>query len=390
MKVMVLRTFSVALFLLCSRAEESRRLVVASHGRLHWIDAGTGEATLLHTGSGVYYGTFPGDAWPTPEGKGRPSFWTVSRRQGGPSDMRLQQEGGGSGSAFWDDGLGPERLLRIDAQSGELLEQVNLASRFTHDAVRTPDGNSVLLADTANGHIVELHYPSMRFKHRHEMFSGRDHINTLAPGDAGTLWAVLHRKGRPSSLVEANLVNGRPTGRRIDGFGNSAHGVVFLGGDSKLSDKEMPPLLTLDSKNGRLLLLKGMDEDVLWADPQKRFLKGLCVVGGVAYFGVNTWGSLEHRVSDSTTADVIALEIKTRTVLWRRTLQTAGTLNVITAPQLGVTAPYQPQPGWEVHADWHRIGSKTDHDSHDEADYDYAYAYTYEYVEESGNGGVEL
>eukprot|EP00928_Gymnodinium_smaydae_P061228 TRINITY_DN4535_c0_g1_i1.p1 TRINITY_DN4535_c0_g1~~TRINITY_DN4535_c0_g1_i1.p1 ORF type:complete len:456 (+),score=114.89 TRINITY_DN4535_c0_g1_i1:48-1415(+) len=372
----------------------ARRLLVASHGRLQWLDVGTGAVTILHEGRGVYYGTFAGEPRPAerPGGPPRPSLWAVSRRQGGPASLLLANKSEEVNTSFWDDGLGPERLLHLDAATGELLGERRIPSRFTHDAVRTPDGFSVLLADTGRGNIVELDYPSLKRRQTYHLFERRDHINTLAPANLGgaadgrrAVWAMLHSKGRPSMLVEVDISSSsskrtppdanvgaadgvadadadadadanvadatdaaRLTGRRL-GAGQKAHGAVLLSGGAGV--------LTLDSKRGRLLRLRFDDADggaaeVVWADPAQRFLKGLCVVDGIAYLGANTWGPLQHRVSRNTTADVLAVDLESGALLWSRTLETWGTLNVVVAPQLGSRSPYQERSSWAEDAGW--------------------------------------
>ena len=97
--------------------ETLRRLLVASHGRLQWLDVDTGEADVIHEGRGVYYGL-------APDGKGPHSgrVWVVSR----PHNWRVP------------DGA-KEAALLLDTQSGALLREVTLPSLFTHDMVRCGD-----------------------------------------------------------------------------------------------------------------------------------------------------------------------------------------------------------------------------------------------------------
>jgi hypothetical protein len=97
--------------------------------------------------------------------------------------------------------------------SKALVREVEIPSRFTHDAVRA--GDRVFLADTGGGHGIELELPDpmqgpVNVLHSAE-FTLTEHVNTLAPaGDPARphlLWALLHNRGA-SKLVLADLATG--------------------------------------------------------------------------------------------------------------------------------------------------------------------------------------
>ena len=54
------------------RRSAARRLILASHGRLMWLDVDTRATEVIHSGRGVYYGVFPADASGS-------QIWVVSR-----------------------------------------------------------------------------------------------------------------------------------------------------------------------------------------------------------------------------------------------------------------------------------------------------------------------
>lgn len=59
-----------------------------------------------------------------------------------------------------------------------------------------------------------------------------------------------------------------------------------------------------------------------------RFLKGLCVVDDIAFFGVCPVASEAARADPATSCDLAAYDLKQSVLLWRRQLPTKGLLNV--------------------------------------------------------------
>lgn len=72
-----------------------------------------------------------------------------------------------------------------------------------------------------------------------------------------------------------------------------------------------------------------------------KFLKGLAVLDDVAYFGISTWAPRQIRDSPDQNCQIAAFDLIEGRLLWRRDVQTAGLLNVISAPHLGADAPYR-------------------------------------------------
>jgi hypothetical protein len=114
--------------------------------------------------------------------------------------------------------------------------------------------------------------------------------------------------------------------------------------------------LTLNSGEGQVLVLEGLEEEalggppmrakVLWADAEKTFMKGLAAVDGVAYFGISEWGDRDERASPEKRAEVAAFDLNAGFLLWRRWVDTRGLLNVVSAPQLGATSTYRESASW--------------------------------------------
>jgi len=300
--------------------EHRRALLLCTHGQLMWLDTQTGEVTTLHTGRGVYYGAFPGEAG---------TVWVVSR----PHNWRPVDT--------------VEALLHIDGTTGELLEEKQIPTRFTHDAVRS--GDHVYLADTGNGRIVVLAYPSMDVVKHLQPFTARQHVNTLAvlagvPGgddlqDKSThVWAVLHNLGK-SLLVQVDMDTGKWQ-RELTEVGYKTHGCVFW----------RNKMVMLNSGEGELILVDPSTPDappvVLWRDPDQTFMKGLTVLEDVAYFGISQFGTRAIRDSPDKTSDVAAFDLLERKLLWRRTVETKGLLNVVSAPQVSEGSTFLAVDSW--------------------------------------------
>ena len=313
-------------------------LLLASHNMLQFYDVERRRpARVLHEGRGVYYGTFPGDPW-----DGVPTLWVISRphnwRSKGPDDrevlLRL-----GAGDPIW----------------GQVLEEKAVEASFLHDGIRAAESGDVFLADTEGGNLLQLEYPGMALKTRHAVFTRHDHVNTVAmvPGSKGReVLAVLHGMGGQSEIARVDVALGQVV-QKYSGFGTKCHGLVNVGPDQ---------WLMLDSGSGSLILVslngKGsirdravgpkVSKEVLWQDSERTFLKGLTVVGDVAFFGISKWGSRKERDSPDKTADLAAFDLVTRQLVFRETVETHGLLNVVAAPHLAVGSTYTANPSWQV------------------------------------------
>ena len=310
-----------------------RRLILASHGRLMWLDVDTHATEVIHSGRGVYYGVFPADA----SGE---QIWVVSRPHNWrPSETR-------------------EALLKIDLRTNELVDEVETATHFTHDAVRS--GDYVFIADTGGGGVVEYAFPAMTQTGRRAAVTVKEHVNTLAPaGDRSNphlVWALLHNLG-PSKLVLLDLETGERV-REIERVGTKAHGLVPWEGG----------FVILNSGEGRLCLFTPPDAsagpdargtlETLWADEDRTFMKGLTVIEGVAYFGIAEFGDRANRDDASKTAEVGAFDLRRREFLWRVTVQTRGLLNIVAAPHVAEHSTYRPVDSWGI-ATGDGFGSKS-------------------------------
>ncbi|PSC71222.1 green algal specific Aspartyl Asparaginyl beta-hydroxylase [Micractinium conductrix] len=284
----------------------ANRLLLASHGRLMYYRYDTDELRVLHEGQGVYYGVFPGEERGL---LGEPTtLWVVSR----PHNWRPEST--------------QEWLLHLDAETGEELGRVQISSRFTHDAVRQRD--RVYVANTGEGKVLELAFPSMQLLRELPLFTLKEHVNTLAPTPDGRLWAMLHNLGS-SELVEVDLASGREL-RRLPGVGQKAHGLVFWQANAIIAlDSDGGALVKVDTGSGKVEQLWELGE-------ANKYLKGLCVVDDIAFFGIAVAGERASRADSALSCELAAYDLRQGLLLWRRKLPTQGLLNVVAAPHLTV------------------------------------------------------
>ncbi|GIL81892.1 hypothetical protein Vretimale_1469 [Volvox reticuliferus] len=291
------------------------RLILASHNRLFWYYPGNDSIHVLHEGEGVHYGVFPGEVDNNAQMK---TVWNVIRPHN------------------WHPKTSQEFLVQFDAETGREVNRVRIESRFTHDAVRR--GDRVYVANTEGGEVQELHFPDMKLVRGMRLFTLKQHVNTLAPLDDGAVWAVLHNLGKSDAVKIDPNADPRPrVVAEVKEVGLKAHGLVFWRGQFVMLDSENGALVAVDPATGAVRHL--------WQAPQTedppKFLKGLCVVDEVAYFGLNVWGPRSDRDSLENNAELAAVDLNTGALLWRRTVQTRGLLNIVAAPGLGEASTYR-------------------------------------------------
>ncbi|KAI8108901.1 hypothetical protein M9435_005318 [Picochlorum sp. BPE23] len=273
-----------------------------------WYNIQQDTVDVLHENRGIYYGGFPGEDTDT--------LWVVSR----PHNWRPDSTA--------------EYLLEIDAVTGEELSELQIQSKFTHDVVRK--GNRVYVCDTGHGDIIVLDFPSMKERSRLKLFTLKQHVNTLSPTDDGHVWAMLHNLGK-SAMVKVDVQNGKVV-QRIKNVGLRAHGVVRWKDDY---------MIYLDSDHGslaRVQIVSTEEEhvaspEILWSidmSEQKYYLKGLCIVDDIAYFGIAISQERKSRADESLNCELAAFDLNTKSLLWRRVLPTKGLLNVVSAPHLDI------------------------------------------------------
>jgi hypothetical protein len=242
------------------------RLLISTHSRVLLFDTETRTSEILHSGEGVYYGL----AYP----------WVVSRKK-------------------------DECLLNMINNV-----KVPLPSLFTHDITR--DGSRILVADCDGGGVVEVSTETMSVTRHVRPFTKKNHVNTIAVQD-GDVWCLLHNLG-PSLLVKIDMETGECL-EQVTNVGTQSHGLVWR-------DRNF---LILDSYNGALI----HGGETIWKSPERRFLKGLCVDGDTAYFGVSEITERSNRGSPDLQCELAAVDLITGDLIWREKLQTCGLLNAI-------------------------------------------------------------
>lgn len=306
------------------------RLLVATSGAVFWYDSATGNSTVVHSSKGIYHGVVS-------DGPDSGTAWLVAR----DSLANPANAGGFSGLA--------EALVQVNLSSGEELRRAPLGTRWVHDAVINPRGDRVYVAHPSEGSILQLAYPSMQLERTLNLFTRRDHINTLrvATGADGAerLWAMMHRKGKESQIAVVAVDDAEPAvvSTVTEGVGHLSHQIVGYRGFAE------PGVLVLDSQGGaiRFLPRTGGPGEALWTAPDlddgtgKPFLKGLTVIADVAYFGVNNKANRMQRHDTSVSNELAAFDLQRRALLWRRTVPSAGLINTVAAPHLAASSSYE-------------------------------------------------
>lgn len=290
--------------------QKDTKLLLASHNRLLWYHYITGKTSILHQYQGVYYGNFPGTEL---DATGRPtSLWVVSRPHNWhPTETR-------------------EHLLQLDMTTGkELGAAVHIDSRFTHDAIRW--GNKVYVCSTERGALLELSLPDMKQNRTLELFTRKEHLNSVTPFGSNKALVLLHNHGN-SQVATVDLTEGRVL-HRFKGIGRKSHGLVWWQGS----------LLVLNSEDGALIRVNPFDGSwaTLYQVPEGgKFLKGLAVIDDTAFFGVSIFSKRQERGDKAANSQLAAFCLRSMTLLWRRQVATKGLLNMVSAPHLAVGSTY--------------------------------------------------
>ena len=148
----------------------------------------------------------------------------------------------------------------------------------------------------------------------------------------GLLFVMLHSRG--VSGVGVLDIRTKET-IIIRGIGSQAHQTVLIGKSQ---------LVYLDSGDVSLKVLNFHTMQVhkllKLEETPKKFLKGLYIKDSVAYIGVTVAGSRMWRRDPDNDADILAFDLRSYQILWRKKLQTDGLSNMITQPFVGESSGY--------------------------------------------------
>ena len=129
-------------------------------------------------------------------------------------------------------------------------------------------------------------------------------------------------------MAEIDLETGREL-RRFSNVGLKSHGAVQWRDSFIALDSDNAALMRVDPVTGQTTRL--------WAAAdENRYLKALCVVDDIAFFGVAEAQQRQSRDSTDLNCDLAAFDLIEGVLLWRRQLPTKGLLNVVSAPHLQV------------------------------------------------------
>lgn len=131
-----------------------------------------------------------------------------------------------------------------------------------------------------------------------------------------------------SMLVEVEVETGIEL-QRLSEIGFKSHGIVFWKDSIIALDSDNSALMRIDTELGTVTHL--------WAhDDHNYYLKGLCIIDDIAFFGMAQQQDRQDRDSPDLDCELAAFDLKKGLLLWRRLLPTHGLLNIVAAPHLAV------------------------------------------------------
>mmetsp|Transcript_13104 Transcript_13104/g.23503 ORF Transcript_13104/g.23503 Transcript_13104/m.23503 type:complete len:549 (+) Transcript_13104:100-1746(+) len=294
------------------------QLVLASHGKLVLYDVEQNRHKVIDTNNGNYYGVFPAQYQDE-------LVWVSRIVKVGPT---------------------PDELLLFNLTSFQIVKRKSVNSIYMHDTVSSVDKTQVFVADVA-GSVLKLLNGKMTVLQKYPVFSKKEHINTIAVTDRGTIWVMLLNNGG-SKIVELDLATSERI-CEISNVGNHAHGLVLADNGksfiilSSLENALVKVRVPTDClERGGVVLA---DKKNLWSLKQsggpKKFLKGLSVVDGIAYFGVSD-KQKSRKLRGEVDTTLYAYDIENKQLLWSRSgLGTKGIVNVIAMPFVAADSTYR-------------------------------------------------
>lgn len=245
--------------------------------------------------------------------------------------------------------MGAERdeLWLLGGKPGVVKKRLVIPGTYdAHDAVCV--GDAFWLVDTFHGRVLKLKTPDaaadeLEVLRELPAWSRDEHINQVGvsgkPKTEGhALLVGVHNRGRPSriDMVPSPMIS--TSKRSLSGVGKGAHGMALW---------RSAYLVHLDSAASALSLLS-LDKATythVWRAPAGTFLKGLAVIGDVAYFGASPESkSIKERLEVEVTLVAVDLAVALANVqgdqagarrdptVFRVPLAGRGLLNQVVAP----------------------------------------------------------
>lgn len=222
-----------------------------------------------------------------------------------------------------------------------------------------------------------------------QLFTLQEHVNTLAAYDTTSVWAVLHNLGKvllprslpdscrqchswlwvlrqhptqckvQSQVVQVELSSGKVV-KRLRDVGNNSHGLVSWQGRFVMLSSKETSLIIMNPEDGSVQYIWSVRAlpsvpaskpgDVVrcllvllilcLVQAPQGFLKGLMVLDDTAYFGISPPMQRQDRDGPKVMCDLVAVDLNSQKQIFRRSLQTHGLLNVISAPHLSESSTY--------------------------------------------------
>lgn len=264
-------------------------ILVSTFNELFWYDVATGNARLVHTGAGRYYGVGVADR----------RLWFLDRRQ--PCLYAVSRP----------DQAKDDKLLVIDPATGRTLGRYQLASRDTHQMIR--HRRRLLVVDSYRGRLLAYRTFPMSLARVYGDYGHAAHVNSVRIMADG-IYLLCHNFGK-SVLVRLDPKSGAGTDRYPD-VGTQAHDIVPYGGAFIICDSLAGGLIRVDRATRACR--------TLWAD-EGHWTKGLVIHQGVAYFGLSRPAERQNRYAVE--CEIGAFDLAEGRLLWRRPVGRPGLVN---------------------------------------------------------------
>ena len=328
-------------------------LIISTHTALLRLDRGSGCFEALSTGAGHYYGVVSSEALGL-----HPGALLVGSQSALAAPVR--------NASGLPDG---DALLLIATTPPKLLGAWVMPTAYLHDST-VDDTGTLHATDTASGQVLELRaippaaggnmWSSLVVRRQARVATQPgearvEHVNGVS-FDERRLWVMHHRMNLTSEVrVYSRDDAQRGECARLPLGGTTCHGVLWYGGRL---------LYLLSAAGGIAALSPGNRSAMLWSAGDGYFSKGLAVLDGVAYFGLAAKQLRFNR--NEASCEIVALDLESTRVLWRRAVPFPGLVNAISLPSVGSTCSWRacsaeaarmsraaeehgPQPGqWDV------------------------------------------
>ena len=207
----------------------------------------------------------------------------------------------------------PDYFKIINPDQSEKI--IPIDSEHTHVMIHNKISNELMYISTNKGVLYITDFDSLNFKKKVVLGNHKNHINTLAI-KGNNLYAIFHNLGKSDVVIfDMNTYEILKTYKNI---GLKCHDIVFINDG----------FLYLNSEYGRLQYYnEKLNKISVIATFNTYFLKGLLVVNNYIFVGLNSFGNLNVRLTQS--AQIAIIDLTTKELLTIKKIASQGIINSI-------------------------------------------------------------